>query len=90
MSKIREQGGTSCKLFCTDVRGKRKQQRLNRMKDEEERVVEGKDQVLAVMARYCEELGRSSEGDVLPDTVMEDVGGYDLDMRDKVSWEEVV
>ena len=29
--KIREQGGTSCKLFWIDVRGKRKQERLNRM-----------------------------------------------------------
>ena len=30
--KIREQGGTSCKLFGTDLRGKRKERRARRMK----------------------------------------------------------
>ena len=70
MSKIRGPGGTSCKLLWTDVRGKRKQQRLNRMKDEEGRVVEGEDEVLEVMARHWEELGMSSEDDVVPDTEM--------------------
>ena len=44
MRKIREQGGTSFKLFWTDVRGKRKQQRLNRMKDEG-KIVEGEGEV---------------------------------------------
>ena len=52
MRKMREQGGTSCKPFWTDVRGKRKQRRLNRMKHEEE------DEVLEVIARHREELGR--------------------------------
>ena len=32
--KTTGQDGTSCKLFWTDVRGKRKQRRFNRMKDE--------------------------------------------------------
>ena len=44
--KIREQGGTSCKLLWTDVREKRIERRLNRMKDEEEWIVEGEDEVL--------------------------------------------
>ena len=38
------------------VRGKRKQQRLNRMKDEEGKIVDGEDKVLEVMARHWEEL----------------------------------
>ena len=59
--KIREQGGTSCKLFWTDVRGKRKQRKLNRMKYEERRIVEGEDEMLAVLARHREEFGRRSK-----------------------------
>ena len=33
------------------MRGKKKQRRLNRTKDEEGRIVEGEDKVLKVMAR---------------------------------------
>ena len=56
--KIREHDR---KLFWTDVRGKRKQQRLNRMKDEEGSIMAGEEEVLAGMARHWEELERSSD-----------------------------
>ena len=80
VDKIREQGGTSCKLFWTDVRGKRKVQRLNRMKDEEGKIVEGEDEGLEVMGKHWEELGRRSsencsENDVVLYTEMGDMGG---------------
>ena len=80
----------SCKLFWSDERGRRKEQRLNRMKDEEGRIVEEEDEVLAMLARHWEELGRNSKDcseDVGPDTEM---GGYELGMCKEVSWEEVV
>ena len=57
MRKIREQGGMSCKLLWTDMRGKRKE-RMSRMKDVEGRMLEEKDEVLA---RHWEEFGRSSK-----------------------------
>ena len=50
----------------------------------------GEDEMLEVIARYCDELGRSNEDDVVPDTEMGDVGGCELGMCDEVSWEEVV
>ena len=53
------------------------------MKDME-RIVESEDVVLKVIA------GRSSEDDDVLDTQMGDVGGCELGMCDKVSWEEVV
>ena len=62
MSKIGEQGGMSCKLFWTDMTGKRKERRLNRMKYEEVRRVEEEDEGLEVLARHWEEHGRSSKG----------------------------
>ena len=77
MRKIREQGGTSCKLFWTDLRGKRKKRRMSRMKDDERRMVEGKDEVLEVMAKHWEELGRKRED---TEAEMEDVGGHELFM----------
>ena len=78
LRKIRERGGTSYKLFWTDVRGKRKERRLNRMKDEEGRIVEEEDEVWDVMARYWEELVRSSEEKIVTDTVAIDVQGCEL------------
>ena len=60
------------------------------MKDEEGRIVEVEDEVLVVMARHWEELGRRSEDDVVKDKVMRDVGGCQLGMCNEVSWEEVV
>ena len=51
----------SWKLFWTSLRGKRKEWRWNRMKDEEGRIVEGEDEVLEVLVRHWEKLGRSSE-----------------------------
>ena len=47
MRKIRKekQGDTSYKLFWTELRGKRKERRLNRMKDEEGRIMKGEDEV---------------------------------------------
>ena len=83
--KIREHAGKSCKLFWTDLRGKRKQRRLNRMKYEEGRIVKGED-MLEVMTRHWEELGRSSEDYPVPDTAMGDVGGCELGMCNEVSW----
>ena len=63
------------------------------MKDEVERIAEGEDEVLAVLARHREELGRSSEDcsedDVVPGTAMGDVGEWELGMCKEVSWEEV-
>ena len=93
--KIREQGDMSCILFWTDVRGKRKERRLNRMKDEEERIVEEEGEVLEVLAIHWQELGRRSsedcsEDDVVPDTEMGDMGGCELGMCKEVSWEEVL
>ena len=56
--------------------------------------MEGEVAVLKVLARYWEELGRSSkdcsEDDIVPDTVMGDVGGCELSMCKEVSWEEMV
>ena len=86
MRKIREKDGMSYKLLWTDMKGKRKQRRLNRMKDEEGRIVEGEDEVLEVLARLWEELGRSSEDDVVQDTEMGDVAGCKLCMCEEVSW----
>ena len=64
------------------------------MKVEERRIVEGEDEVLTVLARRWEELGRRSkdrsEDDVVPDTEMGDVGGCELNMCKEVSWKEVV
>ena len=52
MRKIREQSDTSCKLFWTDLREKRKVRRLNRMKDDQGRIVEGEDEVLEVLTKH--------------------------------------
>ena len=43
-----------------------------------------------MMERHWEEHGRSSEDNVVSDTVMEDVGGCELGMCGEVSWEQVV
>ena len=51
MRKIREQGGTSCKLLWTDWRGKRKERRVSRMKDEGG-MVKGDDKGLEVMPKH--------------------------------------
>ena len=64
------------------------------MKDAEGRIVEGEDEVLEVLARHWEKLGSGSEycseDDVVPDTVMRDMGGCELGMFNEVSWKEVV
>ena len=64
------------------------------MKVEERRIVEGEDELLMVLARRWEELGRRSkdhsEDDVVPDTEMGDVGGSGVGMCKEVSWKEVV
>ena len=53
------------------------------------RIVEEEDEVLEVFARHWRELGRRStdggEDDVVPDTVMGDVGGCKLGVCKKVS-----
>ncbi len=86
MRKIREKGSMSYKLFWTDIKGKWMQRRLNRMKDEEGRILKGEDEVLEVLARLWEELGRSSEDDVDQDAEMGDVAGCKLCMCEEVSW----
>ena len=94
--KIREQGGMSCKLFWSDLRGKRKERRLNRLKDEEGRVVEGEDEVVEVLARHWEELGWSNKNciddDIVPDRAMGDMGGCETPGPDGsyVWWWKVV
>ena len=57
------------------------------MKDDEGRMVEGDDEVLEIMVKHWEELGRKRE-----DTEAEigDVGWHELVMCDELSWEEVV
>ena len=92
--KIREQGGKSSQLFRTDLRGKWKERRLNRIKDKVRRILEGEDAMLEMLARHWEELGMGSkdcsEDDVVPDTEMGDVGGCELRMSKEANWEEVV
>ena len=87
MREIRDQGDTSCRLFWTDLRGKRKQRRVRRMKDDEGKMVVGEDEVLEVMAKHWEELGRKRED---TEAEMEDVGGHELVMCEELSLEEVV
>ena len=60
------------------------------MKGEKGRIMEGENEVLGVLARHWEELVRSSEDDVVPDTAMGDVGGCELGMCKEVRCEEVV
>ena len=81
MRNVSLQGGMSCKLCWTDLRGKRMEQRLNRMKDEEGRIMEGGRKL---------SVGRSSEDDVVPDTAIGNVGGCELGMCKEVRWEKVV
>ena len=78
-----KKGGMSCKHIWTELRGKRKERRLNKMKDEKGRIIEGEDEVLEVMARHWEELCRGCEDDTVTDTEMGDVGGCEL-VRDGV------
>ena len=87
MRKIREQGGTNCKLFRTDMGGKWKERRVRRMKDGAGRMVNGEEEVLEVMEKHWNELGRTGED---TEAEMGDVGGHELVMCGEVSWEEVV
>ena len=82
---IREHGSTSCKLFWTDLRGKRKERRMRRIKNEG-RMVEREDEVLEVMAKHWEELGRKRED---TEAEMGDTSGHELVMCEELSWEEV-
>ena len=52
MRKIRDQSGASSELFWAYLRGKRKDKKVRRMKDDEGRMVEGVDEVLKVMAEH--------------------------------------
>ena len=85
--KIREQGSTSCNLFWTDLRGKRKDRRERRMKDDEGRMKMGEDEVLEVMAKHWEEPGRERED---TEAEMRDMDGHELVICEEVSCEEVV
>ena len=55
-------------------------------------IVGGEDEMLEVMVRHWEELGRSSEDDVVPDTDIGDGGGwyFSIGICNEVSWEEVL
>ena len=55
------------------------------MKDDEGRILEEEDELLEVLVRYWEELGRSSKDDVVPDTLMGDEGRCELGMCKEVS-----
>ena len=87
LRKIREQGGTICKVIWTDLRGKRKERSVRRMKDDEGRMVEGEDEVLEVMAKHWKEFGRKRED---TEEEMGGVGGYELVMCEEVCFEEVM
>ena len=50
---------------------------MRRMNDDEVRIVEGEDEVLEVMAKHWEDLGRERED---TETEMGDVGGHELVM----------
>ena len=57
------------------------------MKDDEGRMVKGEDEVLEVMAKHWEELGRKRED---TEAEMGDVGEHELVMCEEVIWEEEV
>ena len=83
----------SFKLFWTDLR-KMKGQRLNRMKDEEGKIVVGEDNVLEVLASHCEEFWWNSndyseddEYQIQRWEMWEDVSWVYVK---EVSWDEVV
>ena len=59
LQKIKEQGGPSCKLFWSDLRGKKKNRRITRMRGKDGAVVEETEQILEVLAKHWEELGKS-------------------------------
>ena len=57
---------------------------MRRMNDDEVRMVEEEDEVLEVMAKHWEDLGRKRED---TEAEMGDVGGHELVMCEEVSWE---
>ena len=59
LQKIKEQGGPCCKLFSSDLRGKKKSRRITRMRGNDRAVVEETEQVLEVLAKHWEDLGKS-------------------------------
>ena len=56
---------------------------MRRMNDDEVRMVEEEDEVLEVMAKHWEDLGRKRED---TEAEMGDVGGHDLVMCEEISW----
>ena len=88
LQKIKEQGGPSCKLFWSDLRRKKKSRRITRMRGNDEAVVEETEQVLEVLAKHWEELGKSRNSlspEQEPELVHES-----SDMCQEIGWEEVV
>ncbi len=72
LDKIKEQGGPSCKLFWSDLRGKKKRPKVLRMKKPGGEVVDEPEQVVEVMAQHWEELGRRRNSE---QTATESEGG---------------
>ena len=89
LQRIIEQGGPSCKLFWTDLRGKKKRRKITRMKGKEGAVVEETEQVLEVLAKHWEELGKSQNHSLDSRQEPEPSQGKS-DMCQEVGWEEVV
>ena len=92
LQKIWEQGGPSCKLFWSDLKGRKGRQKVMRMKSSSGVVVEEPDEILDVLAQHWEELGKAQmEGSAV------ELGGVELESREdvsdmcqEVSWHEVV
>ena len=53
LQKIKEQGGPSCKLFWSDLQGKKKNRRITRMRGKDGAVVEETEQILEVLAKHA-------------------------------------
>ena len=60
IERIREQGGTSSKLFWADLKGKKKQCQIQRVGEEDGVVVEKRKNILEVFTKYWKDLGKVS------------------------------
>ena len=86
--KIREQSGTSCKLFWSDLKGRKKKRKIYRMKDMDGGMVEN-EAMLEVMAKYWEELGKGIQCS-LPDNGGVRVTEFNENLCEELQWDEVV
>ena len=53
--------GTSCVLFWADLKGKKKQCQIQRVREENGMVVEKRKEILEVLAMHWESLGKVSQ-----------------------------